>query len=51
MNTSHVSIVSNELNLKESQIQAVAALLEQGATIPFIARYRSLGRIYFSTAI
>ena len=40
MNTSYVSIVSNELNLKESQIQAVAALLEQGATIPFIARYR-----------
>ncbi|MDF1591337.1 MAG: Tex family protein [Desulfobacterales bacterium] len=40
MNASYVSLVSNELNLKESQIQAVAALLEQGATIPFIARYR-----------
>ena len=40
MNTSHVSIISSELALKESQIQAVAALLEQGATIPFIARYR-----------
>jgi len=40
MNTSHVSVISNELNLKESQIQAVVDLLEQDATIPFIARYR-----------
>lgn len=40
MNTSHLSIVANELNFKESQIEATASLLEQGATIPFIARYR-----------
>ena len=40
MNTNYGVIVSHQLKLKESQIHAVAALLEQGATIPFIARYR-----------
>ncbi|MBF0100768.1 MAG: RNA-binding transcriptional accessory protein [Desulfobacterales bacterium] len=33
-------IVSNELNLGLQQVTAVALLLDQGATIPFIARYR-----------
>ena len=28
------------MNIKESQIEAVLKLLEEGATIPFIARYR-----------
>jgi uncharacterized protein len=32
--------VAGELNLKERQVQAVSGLLDQGATIPFIARYR-----------
>lgn len=40
MSTTHTSIISHELDLKESQVQAVASLLELGATIPFIARYR-----------
>jgi len=40
MNETHISKTADELGLKESQIQAVALLLEEGATIPFIARYR-----------
>ena len=32
--------ISAELNIKQSQVAAVAVLLEDGATIPFIARYR-----------
>ncbi len=32
--------VARELGLKPSQVQAVAALLEDNATVPFIARYR-----------
>jgi uncharacterized protein len=32
--------VAQELALKPQQIQAVAALLDDGATVPFIARYR-----------
>src|SRR5574344_460533 len=32
--------LSNNLNLKVSQIEAVLKLLSEGATIPFIARYR-----------
>ncbi|MGO9378297.1 MAG: Tex family protein [Dissulfurispiraceae bacterium] len=34
------SIISGELNLRDWQVQAVAALLDEGATVPFIARYR-----------
>ena len=40
MNASHAKTISNELNLKESQVIAVQSLLEDGATVPFIARYR-----------
>ncbi|MBU1712620.1 MAG: RNA-binding transcriptional accessory protein, partial [Proteobacteria bacterium] len=36
----HVSAISEELNIKISQVLSVAALLNEGATIPFIARYR-----------
>jgi uncharacterized protein len=36
----HYSIISGELNIRDRQVQAVAALLEEGATVPFIARYR-----------
>lgn len=32
--------IANELNLKEEQVAAVLSLLEQGNTVPFIARYR-----------
>ncbi len=38
--TPHIEKISSELKLQNSQTQAVAALLEDGATIPFIARYR-----------
>lgn len=33
-------IISREMNLSESQVSAVKAMLDEGATIPFIARYR-----------
>ncbi len=32
--------ISKELNLKESQVLSTIGLLKEGATIPFIARYR-----------
>ncbi|MFC1725920.1 Tex family protein [candidate division KSB1 bacterium] len=40
MNEKHISKITGELNLKEWQVSAAAALLEDDATIPFIARYR-----------
>jgi uncharacterized protein len=35
-----ISIISSEMNLAKSQVAAVVQLLDQGAGIPFIARYR-----------
>ncbi len=40
MNEIVIKELSSELNIKESQIEAVLNLLSEGATIPFIARYR-----------
>ena len=40
MNDKQITTLSKELGVREIQITAVATLLEQGATIPFIARYR-----------
>ncbi|RJP76571.1 MAG: RNA-binding transcriptional accessory protein [Desulfobacteraceae bacterium] len=40
MNIDHIQQISAENQLDASRIQAVAGLLEDGATIPFIARYR-----------
>ena len=40
MNLSHVSQITDELHLTIQQVQAVASLLEEDASIPFIARYR-----------
>jgi protein Tex len=40
MKEMHVAKVSEELNLKPVQVAAASRLLEEGATIPFIARYR-----------
>lgn len=40
MNGIHTQKIGEELKLAKTQIQAVARLLEEGATIPFIARYR-----------
>ncbi len=36
----HISIVAEELEIKPAQVMAAACLLEGGATVPFIARYR-----------
>ncbi len=36
----HIATISAELNIATKQIDAVADLLAQGGTVPFIARYR-----------
>ena len=40
MQDSHVAKIAVELSLAPGQVQAVAGLLEEGGTVPFIARYR-----------
>jgi protein Tex len=40
MNDRHVSVISTELNIQPRQVEAVAGLLSESATVPFIARYR-----------
>ncbi|MBS3920090.1 MAG: RNA-binding transcriptional accessory protein [Deltaproteobacteria bacterium] len=40
MNEMHVGRIAVELSIGPEQVSAVARLLEEGATIPFIARYR-----------
>ena len=40
MNLVHARKVAQELNIKQQQVEATVALLDGGATIPFIARYR-----------
>ncbi len=40
MNTELIMEISKELNVKAKQIEATLNLLSEGATIPFIARYR-----------
>ncbi|WP_420331216.1 Tex-like N-terminal domain-containing protein [Mycoplasma todarodis] len=35
-----ITIISRELELNEKQVETVLSLLNEGATIPFIARYR-----------
>ena len=40
MNDVHIKQISSELKLRDPQVRAVASLLESGATVPFIARYR-----------
>ena len=37
---SHVTKVAGELGLNGKQVRAVSDLLDQGSTVPFIARYR-----------
>jgi uncharacterized protein len=36
----HISIIATELKVNKQQVQACAALLDEGATVPFISRYR-----------
>jgi protein Tex len=40
MQERHIEIIFQELNLAAPQVQAVAGLLAEGATVPFMARYR-----------
>ena len=40
MNEEHITKIADELNLVTKHVTATALLLEQGATVPFIARYR-----------
>ena len=40
MNEEIIKQISLDLNIKESQVINVLKLLEEGNTIPFIARYR-----------
>ncbi len=40
MNPSHILQIAKELELKEKQVISVAVMLDEGSTVPFIARYR-----------
>ena len=40
MNERHIAEIARELRLQPHQVRAAAELLEEGAIIPFIARYR-----------
>src|SRR3989339_2116424 len=40
MNEVHVTKIAAELKLTNKQVRATALLFDEGATIPFIARYR-----------
>lgn len=40
MNQEIIKVMSQQLNVREKQVEATLQLLEQGNTIPFIARYR-----------
>jgi uncharacterized protein len=40
MNQDYISKIAQELTITPKQVQSTASLLEEGATIPFIARYR-----------
>ena len=35
-----INIIAEELNIKEKQVEATIKLIDEGNTIPFIARYR-----------
>ncbi|MCF6159447.1 MAG: RNA-binding transcriptional accessory protein [wastewater metagenome] len=40
MNETHITKIAEELHVLKNQVRATASLLAEGATIPFIARYR-----------
>lgn len=51
MSAVHTRKIASELNINENQVLAVVGLLDEGATVPFIARYRkertgSLDEVY-----
>ena len=39
--------IAEELNIKEWQVEAVIKLIDEGNTIPFIARYRKEATWFF----
>ncbi len=39
-NSNNITLVAQELSLSQKQVQATADLLNEGGTVPFIARYR-----------
>ena len=40
INPTTILTIANELSIRAGQVQAVAELLAEEATVPFIARYR-----------
>ena len=40
MTITNIDLIANELNIHARQVSATVALLEDGGTVPFIARYR-----------
>ena len=40
MNGNIINEVSNDMDIKSTQVESVLKLLSEGNTIPFIARYR-----------
>ena len=40
LNPAHINKIASGLSIKPYQVEATAALLDNGATVPFIARYR-----------
>ncbi|MDH4035614.1 MAG: hypothetical protein OEV80_17610, partial [candidate division Zixibacteria bacterium] len=40
MTKDHIAKIAQELNLAPRQVQATVGLLDDDATVPFIARYR-----------
>jgi uncharacterized protein len=40
MNEAYISTIASEMSLRPAQVAATALLLEEGSTVPFIARYR-----------
>ena len=40
MDENIISLIAKELNIAISQVKNTLELLEEGATVPFIARYR-----------
>jgi uncharacterized protein len=40
MNDAYHSLLAEEFKISSSQVQATATLIDEGATVPFIARYR-----------
>ena len=47
MNQEIIKTISEELNVRVHQIEAVLSLLEEGNTVPFIARYRKEKKMLF----